>query len=413
MEPAAPIKIITPQENLLEVKIIELNYFDININNEIYKFEFGKTENNQNIIFKIFKELSDFNDIIYFSGLSYVEFREMNSLFIFYKNIDEIYSLLLDIIKSKNYIAKLEGENISFNFKIPMPGGKIIDIVFKLRKLKLKNEYLIKQLNSVVKNVIKENEVMKNEIKMIKEKLNNQNNELEISKKSYKALLEENSQIKKRLEAIENYIKSKGNNNNNHNYDNNKYNNYANFNKNNINQFFDFIKSKIIRNNKEKNKLLEWISEKGKIQKINLIYNSKIDGDEAENFYDKCAYKGPTISLIKTKKGKVFGGFAKSEWIKGSKAIEDKNAFLFSLDNLEKYKILKPQYAIYSANDGYFLIYGNNCDACGIYLYSKKSIKKTKENHQTKVYDVPSNNCLSGETEFTVEEIEVYQIIFS
>ena len=81
MEPAAPIKIITPQENLLEVKIIELNYFDININNEIYKFEFGKTENNQNIIFKIFKELSDFNDIIYFLGLSYVEFREMNSLF--------------------------------------------------------------------------------------------------------------------------------------------------------------------------------------------------------------------------------------------------------------------------------------------------------------------------------------------
>ena len=53
-----------------------------------------------------------------------------------------------------------------------MPGGKIIDIVFELRKLKLKNEYLIKQLNSVVKNVIKEN----------KEKLNNQNNELEISK---------------------------------------------------------------------------------------------------------------------------------------------------------------------------------------------------------------------------------------
>ena len=293
-----------------------------------------------------------------------------------------------------------------------MPGGKIIDIVFELRKHKLKNEYLIKQLNSVVKNVIKENEVMKNEIKMIKEKLNNQNNELEISKESYKALLEENSQIKKRLEVIENYIKSKVNDNN-HNYDNNIYNNYDNFNKNNINQFFDFIKSKIIRNNKEKNKLLEWISEKGKIQKINLIYNSKIDGDEAENFYDKCAYKGPTISLIKTKKGRVFGGFAKSEWIKGRKAIEDKNAFLFSLDNLEKYKILKPQYAIYSANDGYFLIYGNNCDACGIYLYSKKHRKKTKENHQTKVYDVPSNNCLSGETEFTVEEIEVYQIIFS
>ena len=39
-----------------------------------------------------------------------------------------------------------------------------------------------------------------------------------------------------------------------------------------------------------------------------------------------------------------------------------------SLDYLEKYKILKPDYAIGCTTDGFYLIFGNNLDGCGIYL---------------------------------------------
>ena len=36
-----------------------------------------------------------------------------------------------------------------------------------------------------------------------------------------------------------------------------------------------------------------------------------------------------------------------------------------------------------------------------------------KEDHSTKVYDIPSNYYLNGESCSEVEEIEVFQIIFS
>ena len=123
--------------------------------------------------------------------------------------------------------------------------------------------------------------------------------------------------------------------------------------------------------------------------------------------------------MIKNKKGKRFGGFARSEWKNERKLIYDSDAFLFSLEHLEKYKILKPYYALFSAKDGFYLIYGNNLDGCGLYLdedrYNKQHMPPllVKENHSTKVYDIPSDCYLTGESCSEAEDIEVFQIIFS
>ena len=122
--------------------------------------------------------------------------------------------------------------------------------------------------------------------------------------------------------------------------------------------------------------------------------------------------------MIKNKKGKRFGGFAKNEWKNEKKLIHDSDAFLSSLDYLEKYKILKPDYALFSVTDGFYLIYGNNLDGCGLYLdedrYNNQHMPPllVKENHSTKVYDIPSNYYLTGESCSEVEDIEVFQIIF-
>ena len=131
-------------------------------------------------------------------------------------------------------------------------------------------------------------------------------------------------------------------------------------------------------------------------------------------FFDKCGNKGPTISLIKTKKGRRFGGFSKIEWKDdyGTIRLKDNNAFLFSLDNMKKYNILKPEVAIACYPDQYCLVYGNNGDGKGIYLSSSFLYDYCTENQSNRVYDVSSDYCLSGENEFLVEEVEVYQIIF-
>ena len=399
MEAAEPILSATPKPNFKEMKMIDINNFDIYLNEVKYEFQFGKSENNGYIIFKVINKDNYFNSL-YFLELNVNEFKNINSIFFLYNNIDEIFNFLLDIIKNNNYTSKTEDKKFIFAFHIPMPGGKIIDIIFELNEIKLREEDLAKEINSIIKNIIKENEIMKKEISTIKNELKNKNNELENLKSINIFLIDENNQIKKRLKNIEDYIYPKKND---------SFFNITN------KKFFDFDKSNIIRNVQEKNKLIEWISEKGKINNIKIIYNSKKDGDSAKDFHNKCAYKGPTISLIKSKKGKIFGGFTKCEWINERKIIYDNNAFLFSLDQLQKYEILKPEYALCCDPESeFYLIYGNNWDGCGIYLYSggNKLVCKATENHKSRVYDVSSYYCLSGENHFDVEEIEVYQIIF-
>ena len=116
--------------------------------------------------------------------------------------------------------------------------------------------------------------------------------------------------------------------------------------------------------------------------------------------------------MIKTKKGRRFGGFSTVDWVKERKTFKDNNAFIFSLDNKEKYNILKPDLAIRTYKSLYFLSYGNTGKYDGISLKPNFKNNKGCENHSTRIYDVPSDFCLSGENYFDVEEVEVFQIIF-
>ena len=171
--------------------------------------------------------------------------------------------------------------------------------------------------------------------------------------------------------------------------------------------------SKIIKINEEKNQVIEWISDEGNIKNIKLIYRATEDGDKSEQLIEKIKDKGPIISLIQTKKGKRFGGFTKVNWTDESATKKnDPNAFLFSLDNKCKYKILKSDLAfVYFGRNP--LVYGNDSDGKGIYLNENfLKDKYNTEDHSTRVYDVPSNYCLTGEKNFEVEEVEIFQIIF-
>ena len=175
-------------------------------------------------------------------------------------------------------------------------------------------------------------------------------------------------------------------------------------------------KSKIIKNEEEKQKIIEWVSSKGNINEIILIYNATEDGDSNEAFFNKIENKGPIISFVKTKAQKRWGGFTKVDWKKNAYFTKDENAFLFSLDDLKKYNILNSTIA-FGCYPNYTLVYGNALDAKGIYLSNNnffilKVGPSNREDLSTKVYDVPSDHCLTNETIFEVEEVEVYQIIF-
>jgi hypothetical protein len=63
-----------------------------------------------------------------------------------------------------------------------------------------------------------------------------------------------------------------------------------------------------------------------------LLFRGSRDGWTAEIIHAKIDNQGPSITIIKTRKGKIFGGFASVPWDMSGIYKEDNNAFLFSVD---------------------------------------------------------------------------------
>ena len=179
-------------------KITELNKYDINLENKLYKLELGKSEDKKSIIFKAYEDMNNLNKKYYFLELDIDKFYNLNIIFKLYQSIDEMYSLLKEIIISKKYTANQNKNNFILILQFSMPGGKNIEINFNLTENKIKKEDLIENLYSVVTQLLKENKLIKEENRLIKE---------------------ENKIIKERLKNIEEYIDNKKKEKNNNVFD--------------------------------------------------------------------------------------------------------------------------------------------------------------------------------------------------
>ena len=83
--------------------------------------------------------------------------------------------------------------------------------------------------------------------------------------------------------------------------------------------------------------ILSWMPKK--VKNFELLYDSIKDGSNAGAFHKKCDTKKPTITFVKTKKNRRFGGYTEKTWNESNgKYIIDENAFLFSIDEKEKNK---------------------------------------------------------------------------
>ena len=72
------------------------------------------------------------------------------------------------------------------------------------------------------------------------------------------------------------------------------------------------------------------------------IYDATTDGWKAEDFHRCCDKKGPTLTIVETKKDFIFGGFTRAEWESPDDDIihkPDPHSFLFSVNEGRKYPI--------------------------------------------------------------------------
>ena len=174
------------------------------------------------------------------------------------------------------------------------------------------------------------------------------------------------------------------------------------------------FKSSIInRDENKKSTIIKWIRQKINKNsiKFELIFKMSENGSKAEDFHKYCDDKGPTLTLIKTTKDKIFGGFTPLNWKSKGESPKDKSnqTFIFSINLMKKFDMISTEkLAIRYSNS---VNYGDS----DIYLSSNL---KNGNSYANSGCNFLSNNKLEltggkGESEnFEAAEFEVFKVIY-
>lgn len=107
------------------------------------------------------------------------------------------------------------------------------------------------------------------------------------------------------------------------------------------------IDSKILKDEADKEYVLKDLAE-GK--ELTLEYRGSEDGFKASDFQRNCYHKAKTLTIVKTTKGDVFGGYANVPWNSNKGQQSDNGAYLFSVNHQYKMKIKNAGQALYHSN---------------------------------------------------------------
>lgn len=144
----------------------------------------------------------------------------------------------------------------------------------------------------------------------------------------------------------------------------------------------------------------KWLPLEFQERKIRKVYNSVADGRSISTMEDRL--KGHNGSIVVWKSanyGKVFGGFMDVDWTKYNGYFNSNRAFLFSINNKEKYEIKE------NGSIGYFD--RNTWGPCfGKDLYI--TVSSFQGNATPVSYDFENGTKLAGGTTWTCEEMEIY-----
>ena len=286
-----------------------------------------------------------------------------NRFFKIFIDLDEVFRELENKIESSNII---EDTNLLY-LDIPIGLNIINDIILEIKESQISKDEIINELQ----NELNHKNILIKQIQL-------QNKELEKKLKENEIIL--NQKIKK-LEDIINQYQEK---------------------EKEKEKLISFNGTNILENESKK-MLLDWLPRKP--IKLTLLLNSNIDGDSTTTFMNKCKGKCPTLAVIKTTKGYIFGGYTTQLWKEGE--VKDQNAFVFSIDKKKKYNIKLPEHAT-----------GFGTNSWWGFGYSYNAIIILDNCHQTngnwvnnKTYDIPEPYELNGgEKYFTVKSFEIYHV---
>lgn len=150
-------------------------------------------------------------------------------------------------------------------------------------------------------------------------------------------------------------------------------------------------------------------------QRWDLIYKATRDGFEAAKFHQLCNNQGPTMVIIQSTDGYLFGGYASQAWRSIGNYVNATGSFLFLLTNANgnqptKFIYNNNGYAFYD-NQTYGPTFGNGHDL----HISEKSNTNNNNYCNIGTYAYPNTlglaqNTFTGSKNFQTSEIEVFKL---
>ena len=297
------------------------------------------------------------------------DFENINKFFRMFDDNLEIFNKLIELFDKKKFLLDIKEEEIILKIK-----NEIVEFHLSIPLIENNNiNELLKNLCNIIKD-------LKNDIKELKEENNN-------LKEKIKDLENKNIKYEEEIKQLKIKIEEKNNNNNN------------------------YILSSDLINKEEINLISNWIKPNSKII-FKLLYKASIDGDLMSTFHSKCDNKGPTLIIIKSSKGKRFGGYNPLSWDTTEKWKTDPHTFIFSLDTKKKYIIIKENMKRYSSvGASEYIGFGYYCsdllirDQC-------MSRNDNRTNGKESAYNITKQYEFTGEENFTIDDYECYSVSF-
>ena len=286
--------------------------------------------------------------------------QEKDRYFKMYDNIEDAYQDILTSFSKDNYELIKEENHLIINLEMEVNFKKSV-ISFILDKKEIQNEDLTKSLYQLAHKYIKENNGLKNEILVMKEKINS---------------------MEEKINFLYDHIKSKEG--------------YSDA----------VLKKSQLLNEKQIEILQNWISPK-KYFRCKLIYNAKVDGDKLSTYHSLCDNKGPTLTIFTTNNNLILGGYLSISFDENSGWIHDENAFLFSFNPDEKYSSIDTTYTFYGGKDRGPTFGGYNIEIFDNFLKNDKN----KYNMNRVTFDFNKKYKNSKEIYFKVKDLQVFQIL--
>ena len=340
---------------------LNIDTFNLNYKDKEYKLTICRTS----VSLKLTLNQIEY-PFIFESNFTFEELLKLSNIFGIFNSLEEIQKSLKNTIDAKKFeLINTQNNQINIGLKVNI-FEKRIDISIPL----IQREFNQKEING---KLLKENFKLKKEINNLKE---------------------ENKNIKLTLNEIQNRLNELGQ-----------------FKNNSSNNNITITSSTIATTSEQNNLIINRLKSVEQFLNLKnfqftLLYRGTRDGDDSQTFHRLCDNYRNILVLVETTKNRKFGGFCSIGYKSEGDGKKDNSAFIFSLDKLKIYNVIKGEQAVFWGSE-YGPLFAGGMTVVSNKFFTNKSYSNSKNNYYQLQEDYELNG---GEFTYLIKEVEVYKI---